>query len=115
MAVFEKALIRVEREKEFEELKTAIIRVFSAEKIETFLKRLRRRGIRVRDFEVVLLQKVFEQVLDQKNQGSEATAQQLYEAVSMSDQAQIREFYLTKVEEVDLKLRTKFQKLYQYY
>jgi|SRR5437899_2133760 len=115
MAVFEKALIRVEREKEFEELKTAIIRVFSPEKIETFLKRLRRRGIRVRDFEVVLLQKVFEQVLDQKNQGSEATAQQLYEAVSMSDQAQIREFYLTKVEEVDLKLRTKFQKLYQYY
>jgi len=39
----------------------------------------------------------------------------LYEALPLSDQAQIREFYLSKVEEVDAALRTKFHKLYQYY
>ena len=31
------------------------------------------------------------------------------------DQAQIKEFYLSKIEEVDAELRTKFHKLYQYY
>jgi hypothetical protein len=42
-------------------------------------------------------------------------AKGLYEALAMSDQAQIREFYLFRIEGVDAELRTKFQKLYQYY
>jgi hypothetical protein len=39
----------------------------------------------------------------------------LYAALPVSDQAQMKEFYLSRVEEVDSALRTKFQKLYQYY
>ena len=42
-------------------------------------------------------------------------AQTLYRALTVSDQAQIREFYLTRVEEVDPGLRRKFQQLYRYY
>jgi hypothetical protein len=42
-------------------------------------------------------------------------AQTLYQALTVSDQAQMREFYLTRVEEVDPGLRRKFQQLYRYY
>ena len=42
-------------------------------------------------------------------------AQKLYQALTVSDQAQMREFYLSRVEEVDSALRTKFQQLYRYY
>ena len=37
------------------------------------------------------------------------------EALTLSDQAQMREFYLSKLETVDQALRHKFKKLYQYY
>ena len=43
------------------------------------------------------------------------TAQQLYDALPVSDQAQMREFYLTTLEAVDAGLREKFNKLYRYY
>ncbi len=42
-------------------------------------------------------------------------AQKLYQALTVSDQAQMREFYLSRVEEVEPGLRTKFQQLYRYY
>jgi hypothetical protein len=42
-------------------------------------------------------------------------AQQLYQGLPVSDQAQMREFYLSKLEGVDIALRHKFKKLYQYY
>ncbi len=43
------------------------------------------------------------------------SAAQLYQALPVSDQAQMREFYLSKLEGVDMALRHKFKKLYQYY
>ena len=42
-------------------------------------------------------------------------AKQLYEALPVSDQAQMREFYLSKLEDGRRALRHKFKKLYQYY
>jgi hypothetical protein len=42
-------------------------------------------------------------------------AQTLYRVLTVSDQAQMREFYLIRVEEVDPGLRRKFQQLYRYY
>jgi len=42
-------------------------------------------------------------------------AQSLYQPLTISDQAQLREFYLSKVEEVEPRLPTKFQQLYRYY
>ena len=54
-------------------------------------------------------------VIDAGAGNKAGTARTLYEALPVSDQAQVREFYLSKVEEVDPALRAKFHKLYQYY
>ncbi|HZQ68093.1 MAG TPA: hypothetical protein VFA68_06205 [Terriglobales bacterium] len=108
------AVLPVVREKEFEELKGAIARSLSAANVEEFLKRVKKSGTRVRQFDLVLGGGVFERV-DQELAKSGRTAKMLYGELPVSDQAQIREFYLSKVEEVEPALRTKFQKLYQYY
>jgi hypothetical protein len=114
MAAFEKALIKVEREKEFDDLKAAIIRAFAPERMEKFLKRLQSAGIRVRDWDAVLEKSVLDRD-DEVLKKSGTTAQKLYQALTVSDQAQMREFYLSQLENVDPALRTKFRKLYQYY
>ncbi|MGO9127431.1 MAG: hypothetical protein ACLP6G_21390 [Terriglobales bacterium] len=108
---FEQATIKVEKEKEYEELKSAVSHAFSLGRIEEFLKRVNREGVRVRDWDSVLAKRILEQVAEE--QGS--AAQGLYKALPVSDQAQMREFYLSRVEEVDPRLRTKFQKLFRYY
>ena len=108
---FEQATIKVEKEKEYEELKSAVSHAFSSDRIEKFLKRTNREGVRVRDWDSVLAKRILEQVAE----GKAGSARQLYAALPVSDQAQIREFYLSRVEEVDPKLRTKFQKLFRYY
>jgi len=107
---FEQAAIKVEKEQEFQELKGAIERALSAGKGEQFLKRLSGRSVRVRDFDAVLASGALD-----ASSGSGKTAKELYSALSVSDQAQMREFYLFRIEEVDPKLRAKFHKLYQYY
>jgi len=109
---FQQVAIRVEKEQEFEELKGAINRAFAAEAVERFLKRVRRSGARIRDLEAILARGVFEKV---DSSLAKLGAQKLYQALTVSDQAQMREFYLTRVEEVEPKLRTKFQQLYRYY
>ena len=112
MASFQQTVIRVEKEREFEELKSAMDRALDSEKVEKFLKRVRKSGARIRDLEGILARGVFEKVDDTlAKQG----AQKLYEALTVSDQAQMREFYLSRVEEVEPGLRTKFQQLYRYY
>ena len=110
---FEQAAIKVAKEKEFGELKAALIRVFARERVEQFLKRLQSKGIRVRDFDLMLASGALEQVDD--SLGKSGVGRRLYQGLTVSDQAQMREFYLSKVEEVDPTLRAKFQKLYRYY
>jgi hypothetical protein len=61
-----------------------------------------------------LREKLLEQA-DRALAKSGKSARQWYDAVSVSDQAQIREFYLTALEAVDLSLREKFKQLYRYY
>jgi hypothetical protein len=111
---FEQALIKVENEKDFEELKGAINRAFAPENAAKVLKRVAGAGLRVRDFDLVLEKKVLERA-DAALARSAQGAKGLYAALPISDQAQMKEFYLSKVEEIDSKLRTKFHKLYQYY
>jgi len=107
---FEQAAIKVEKAQEYAKLHSAIERAFSAEKVEQFLKQLDRQGVRVRDVDAVLGKKMLdgfgEPGLD---------AQQVYEALTLSDQGLIREFYLLKLEGVDAALRNKYRKVYQYY
>jgi hypothetical protein len=107
---FEQAVIKIEKEKEYEELKSAINHAFSAGRNEKFLKRMDREGLRVRDWDSVLAKRVLEQVIE-----GPVKTRELYEALPVSDQAQVREFYLSRVEEVDPALRTKFQRLFRYY
>ena len=110
---FEQAELKVEREKEFEELRSAIARALAPEIAPKFLKRVEKAGIRIRDFDSVLAKSLLEQV-DPTLAGS-GSAKGLYAALPLSDQAQIKEFYLSNIEEVDSELRAKFHKLYQYY
>ncbi len=107
---FEQAAIKVEKAQEFAGLQAAIERAFQADKVEQFLKQLDRKGIRVRDFDALLAQRVLETLGEPG-----LDAQQLYRALTLSDQAQIRELYLSKLEGVDVALRHRFRKLYQYY
>jgi hypothetical protein len=110
--MFEQATIKVEKEKEFEELKSAIRRAFVSESVEKYLKKMASTGLRVRDFDSVLAKRVLEQV-GAMEKGKSANA--LYSALTLSDQAQMKELYLSKIEEVSPGLRAKFHKLYQYY
>jgi hypothetical protein len=105
---FEQAAIKVEKAQEFARLQTAIDQAFQPEKVEPFLKQMDRKGIRIRDFDAVLAQRMLDGDTAQNSQ-------QLYQSLVLSDQAQMREFYLSKIETVDTALRHKFKKLYQYY
>jgi hypothetical protein len=108
---FEQAAIKVEKAQEFARLQAAVEQAFLPERAEPFLKQLDRKGIRVRDFDAVLVQRLLEGVVGEAG----LNAKQLYESLPVSDQAQMREFYLSKLEGVDVALRHKFKKLYQYY
>jgi gamma-glutamylcysteine synthetase len=107
---FEQAAIKVENEQEFAKLRAAVEQVFRPENAKRFLKQLDRKAIRVREFDAVLAARVLEDVTEQ-----DIAALQLYQALPLSDQAQMREFYLSKLETVDIALRHRFKKLYQYY
>ena len=108
---FEQAAIKIEKQQEFAKLQAAVEQAFLPEKVERFLKQLDRKGIRVREFATVLSGRALEAV----GMESGLSAWQLYQALPVSDQAQMREFYLSKLEGIDVALRHKFKKLYQYY
>jgi len=108
---FEQAAIKIEKAAEFGELQRAIEEAFSPGKVKRFLKILHRGQIRIRDFDSVLVTKTLEAVAGPADLG----ARRLYSSLTLSDQAQMREFYLSKLEAVDVALRHKFKKLFQYY
>jgi|ERR1700728_1677120 len=108
---FEQATIKIEKQQEFARLQAAVEQAFLPEKVERFLKLLNRKGIRVREFDKVLAARALEDAAG----GAGVKALQLYQALPVSDQAQMREFYLSKLEGIDVALRHKFKKLYQYY
>ena len=111
---FQQAGIRVEKLEEFEQLRSALVRVFAPGEVEKFLRLLERKNVPIRDFHRVLREKLLEQS-DASLARSGKMAQQLYDALPVSDQAQMREFYLTTLEAVDQPLRERFNKLYRYY
>jgi hypothetical protein len=108
---FEQATIKVEKVEEFGKLQAAVEQAFLPAKAERFLKQLDRKGIRVRDFDAILVGRLLEEAAGDSN----LNAQHLYQSLPVSDQAQMRELYLSKLEGVDIALRHKFKKLYQYY
>ena len=112
---FEQAAIKVEKAQEYARLQQAVEQAFLPEQAERFLKLLDRKGIRVRNFDEVLAARALEDVAGGSQAKSDLSAWQLYQALTLSDQAQMRELYLSKLEGVDVALRHKFKKLYQYY
>jgi hypothetical protein len=104
---FQQATIPVVKEKEFHQLRDAIERVFTPPLIEKFLGGMQKKRVKVRDFESVLAKKLIERA--DPGLGS---AQALYEALALSDKAQVREFYLVRLEQVDDRWREKFRKVY---
>jgi len=107
---FEQATIKVEKDREYSALQAAVERAFAPAEVERFLKAMERKSIRIRDFDGLLQKRVLESF------GTEGLeAQTLYQSLTTSDQALLRELYLSKLEAVDVALRHKFKKLYQYY
>jgi hypothetical protein len=109
---FEQAGIEIQKKEEFEELKDAVRSAFSQEIVEKYLKKVASTGLRIRDFDSVLAKKVLERV-GALSKGQSANG--LYSALTLTDRAQMKEFYLFKIEEVEPELRAKYQKIYQYY
>ena len=107
---FEQATIKVEKQQEFAALQAAVEHAFLPANVERFLKQLDRKGGRIREFDAVLSARVLEAA-----GSANLNAAQLYQGLPLLDQAQMREFYLSKLETVDTALRHKFKKLYQYY
>ncbi len=112
--VFQQAGLKVEKLEEFEQLQSALMRVFGSRNVEGFLQILQRKGVPIRDFDRVLGERLLEAADPAATKGGKS-AKQVYEALSVSDQAQIRERYLTALEDIDLPLREKYSKLYRYY
>ena len=103
--MYTQAGIEIKNAPAFGELKAAIDVVFTPADVAAFLRSIEKSGLRVRDFEGVL----------KKGLLKPSEAKGLYESLPASDQAQIREYYLTRVEQVDGSLRGKFKKLYAFY
>jgi hypothetical protein len=111
---FEQAGIAIERPEYFGALRASVERVFIGANVEKLLKKLVSNSVNVRDFETVLNKKLLEQV-DGTLASSGTTALALWEQLTVADQGQMREFYLTRLEELDLGLRQKYNKIYRYY
>jgi hypothetical protein len=109
--IFEPGVIKVEKEREFGDLKAAMERAFAADRVARYLKGLDGRKIRIRNLDAVFAA----DLIDRATGDKAGTARSWYGSLPVSDQAQMREFYLSKIEEVDPALRAKFHKLYQYY
>jgi len=111
MPTFEQAQIPIENAKGYERLRSVFERLFSSE-IESFLKAVRKKGLLIRHYEDVLASGAMEKASRTLNQTG-MTALALYEALPASDQAQVREFYLVRLEQVDEITRRAFHQVYR--
>ena len=110
---YQQAQIAVTKTEEFEQLKSALDRIFSSS-AEKFYSKLQSRTVYAREFEKILDLGILESV-DSGLAKSGKTVKALYESLTVSDQALMREFYLERIEKVDTKVRQKYQKVYRYY
>ena len=110
---YEQAQIPVQKVEEFEQLRSALQRIFSSEALPRFYRRLESKEIAAREFEKILGLKLLEEA-DRELAATGRSAQELYHSLSQSDQALMRESYLERIEQVDPKLRLKFRRIYEY-
>ena len=111
---YEQAQIAVQKTEDFEQLRSAIERIFASEALEKYYRGLESKGVSAREFEKIAGLGLLEQA-DGDLARSGKSARELYQSLALSDQALMREFYLERIEKVDPKLRLKYQKVYRYY
>ena len=111
---YQQAQIPVTKTEEFEQLKSALERILAPGAVDRFYRKLQARTVYVREFEKIAGSGILEE-LDGALARSGRTARQLYESLAVSDQALMREFYLERIEKVDVKVREKYRKVYRYY
>ena len=102
--MFQQAAIPVENPAVFESIQAAVESSFVPAAVGKFLKRVEQAKLRVRSFE---------QVLERGLLGE--TAKSGYAQLGDADRGQIRELYLSSVEQVAPELRGKYLKVYAYY
>ena len=102
--MFEQAGIAVTDEQGYAQLHALIDAAFDARDVETFLDRVTKSKLRIRDYEGVLKSGLL---------GKGAVP--LYGALPVSDQGLTRERYLRLVEAVPLELRQRYFRVYAYY
>jgi hypothetical protein len=105
---FEQASIAIQSA-EFEQLKGLIDQALSKDNVSKFMKSIESNGLLVRHFEEILNRGLLNKIIKVSD-----SALALYSKMPASDQGQMREFYLTRIEEVDIEVRRKFQKIYAY-
>ena len=119
-AVFEQATIPIQNPEAFGELKKTVERLL-AEHPEPFLKLVEQNKLDVRHIEEIMARGLIERALeggswlDRFRKGGPGRVKQLYDALPMSDQGHFRELYLSRIEEVDDKLRAKYRNAYWNY
>jgi hypothetical protein len=102
--MFEQVTIAVQDQQRYQKLHSLMDAAFDLRDVEVLLTRVRRVGLRIRDYEAVLRRGLL---------GKEALG--LYNSLPVSDQALTRERYLRLVEKVPQDLRQRYLKLYAYY
>jgi hypothetical protein len=102
--MFEQAVIAVRDEQKYAQFQALVDAAFDPRDVEVFLSRVRRSGLRVRDFETIVKRGLLGK-----------TAAALYGALPVSDQGLTRERYLQLVEAVPAELRQRYLKVYAYY
>jgi hypothetical protein len=111
MPTFEQATIPVDNKEVYDLLRGVFENLLSVE-IESFLKAVRKKGLLIRHCEDVLASGAMEKASRTLKQ-MKMTARALYESLPTSDQCQIREFYLVRLEQVDEATRRKFYQVYR--
>jgi hypothetical protein len=111
MPTFEQAAIPIQDVAGYKHLRSVFESLFSSE-LDTFLTAVKKNGLLIRHYEAVLASGAMEKASGTlKRTGM--TARGLYESLPLSDQAQLREFYLVRLEQVDEATRRRFHQVYR--
>ena len=120
-AGFNQATITIQNSAAFEELKGMVEKVLER-RPERLLRLLTRRRLNVRQFERIAAQSLLERVQDDRGWLARLTSPPaggrvaaLYGSLPVSDQAQFREYYLTRVELIGDELRGRYREAFWNY
>jgi hypothetical protein len=118
---FKQATIPIQNAAVFEELKGMVEEVLERQP-ERLLRMLARRRLTVREFERIAAQSLLERVRDDRgwlarlaSPPARGRVAALYGSLPVSDQAQFREYYLTRVELISDELRGRYREAFWTY